>query len=126
MKLRDILRANLRTAKAVLLREELSVFWTCHSRTWAGKFLDGWCRKVLRTRLGPLKKFARTLRAHRELLLNWFEAKALSTGIVEGFNSLAKLTMKRAFGFRTFRAVEVALYHRLGDLPDPPAIHRFC
>ena len=126
LKLREILRANLRTARAVLLREELYVFWTYHSRAWAGKFLDAWCHKVMRTRLEPMKKFARTLRAHRELLLNWFDAKALSTGIVEGFNSLAKLTMKKAFGFRTYRAIEVALYHRLGALPDPPTIHRFC
>lgn len=126
IKLRDIVRANLRTARAVLLREELYVFWTYHSRVWAGKFLDAWCRKVMRTRIEPMKKVARMFRNHRDLLLNWFDAKALSTGIVEGFNSLAKLTMKKAFGFRTYRAIEVALYHRLGALPDPPSIHRFC
>jgi transposase len=126
LKLRDILRANLRTARAVLLREELYVFWTYHSRIWAGKFLDAWCAKVMRSRIEPLKKFARMLRNHRALLLNWFDAKALSSGIVEGFNSIAKLTMKKAFGFRTFRCIEVALYHRLGALPDPDTIHRFC
>ena len=126
IKLRDILRANLRTARAVLLREELYAFWTYYSRAWAGKFLDLWCRKVMRSRIEPLKKFARMMRNHHELILNWFEAKALSSGIVEGFNAVAKLTMKKAFGFRTYRAIEVALYHRLGDLPDPPTIHRFC
>ena len=126
IKLRDILRANLRTARAVLLREELYAFWTYYSRTWAGKFLDLWCRKVMRSRIEPLKKFARMMRNHRELILNWFDAKALSSGIVEGLNAVAKLTMKKAFGFRTYRAIEVALYHRLGDLPDPPTIHRFC
>jgi transposase len=126
IKLRDILRANLRTARAVLLREELYAFWTYYSRAWAGKFLDLWCRKVMRSRIEPLKKFARMMRNHRELILNWFDAKALSSGIVEGLNAIAKLTMKKAFGFRTYRAIEVALYHRLGALPDPPTIHRFC
>ena len=126
LKLRDILRANLRTARTILLREQLYAFWTYHSRIWAGKFLDAWCAKVMRSRIEPLKKFARMLRNHRELLLNWFHAKALSTGIVEGFNSIAKLTMKKAFGFRTYRCIEVALYHRLGALPDPVTIHRFC
>jgi len=126
IKLRDILRANLRTARAVLLREELYAFWTYYSRTWAGKFLDLWCRKVMRSRIEPLKKFARMMRNHRELILNWFDAKALSSGIVEGLNAVAKLTMKKAFGFRTYRAIEVALYHRLGALPDPPTVHRFC
>jgi transposase len=126
VKLADIVRANLRTARSVLLREDLYVLWTYHSRIWAGKFLDAWCRKVMRSRIEPLKKFAGMLRNHRELILNWFDAKALSSAIVEGFNGKAKLTMKKAFGFRTFRAFEVALYQTLGDLPLPHSIHRFC
>lgn len=126
LKLRDILRANLKTARSILLREKLYAFWTYHSPTWAGKFLDGWCREVMRSRIEPLKKFARMLQNHRALILNWFQAKALSSGIVEGFNGKAKLTMKKAYGFRTYRAVEVALYHTLGDLPLPDTIHRFC
>jgi len=126
VKLKDILRANLKTARSVLLREKLYAFWTYHSRTWAGKFLDGWCRAVMRSRIEPLKKYARMLRNHRELILNWFHAKALSSGIVEGFNGKAKLTMKKAYGFRTYRAIEVALYQTLGDLPLPDTIHRFC
>ena len=126
LKLNAILRANLRTARSVLLREKLYALWTYHSRTWAGKFLDGWCRTVMRSRIEPLKRFAKMLRNHRELILNWFQAKALSSGIVEGFNGKAKLTIKKAYGFRTYRAIEVALYHTLGDLPLPDSIHRFC
>ena len=126
LKLKDILRANLRTARSVLLREKLYALWSYHSRSWAGKFLDAWCRTVMRSRIEPLKKFARLLRNHRELILNWFQARALSSGIVEGFNGKAKLTIKKAYGFRTYPAIEVALYHTLGDLPLPTSIHRFC
>jgi transposase len=126
LKLAELVRANLKTARSVLLREELYAFWTYHSRSWAGKFLDAWCRKVIRSRIEPMKKFARMLQNHRELILNWFQAKALSSGIVEGFNGKAKLTMKKAYGFRTYRATEVALYHTRGDLPLPDSIHKFC
>jgi transposase len=126
LKLKDILQANLKTARSVLLREKLYALWTYHSRVWAGKFLDAWCLTVMRSRIEPLKKFARMLRNHRELILNWFQAKALSSGIVEGYNGKAKLTIKKAYGFRTYRAIEVALYHTLGDLPLPDTIHRFC
>ena len=50
------------------------------------------------------------LRRHRGLLLNWFRAKgSISSGAGEGFNNKAKLTTRRAYGFRTFRAIEVAL-----------------
>lgn len=67
------------------------------------------------------------LRAHRPLLLNWFRAKGqLSSGIVEGFNTKAKLTARKSFGFRTYHAMEIALYHALGALPEPESAHRFC
>ena len=42
-----------------------------------------------------------------------------SSGMVEGFNYNVKLTMRKAYGFRTYNAVEVALYHHLGKLPEP-------
>ncbi len=80
----------------------------------------------MRSQIEPMKKVAWTIRTHRSLLLNWFAAKAMSSGIVEGCNNKAKLTMRKAYGFRTFRAIEVALYHALGHLPDLPIAHRFC
>jgi Transposase and inactivated derivatives len=74
-----------------------------------------------------MKKVARMLRGHRELLLNWFRAKGqLSSATVEGFNNKVKLTTRKAFGFRTYHAVEIALYHTLGALPEPEFTHRFC
>ena len=61
------------------------------------------------------------------LLLNWFRAKgAISAGTVEGFNTKAKLTLRKSYGFRTYRAMEIALYHGLGALPEPRVTHRFC
>jgi len=67
------------------------------------------------------------LRKHRALLLNWFRAKGqISAGAVEGLNLKVKLTTRKAFGFRTYRAIEIALYHTLGALPEPPTTHRFC
>lgn len=123
----DILRFNLRTIRAYLLREDFDFFWGYVSPTWAGRFLDRWCTRALRSRLEPMKKVARMLRAHRHLLLNWFRARGLiSGGAVEGFNGKAKLITRRAFGFRTQRALEVALYHSLGRLPEPDFTHRFC
>jgi hypothetical protein len=31
-----------------------------------------------------------------------------------------------AHGFRSFSVAEAALYHTLGDLPEPEFIHKFC
>ena len=80
----------------------------------------------MRSRIEPMKKMARQLRNHRDLLLNWFKARGLvSLGAVEGQNNRLKLTVRKAFGFRTFRATEIGLYHAMGDLPEPPMTHRF-
>ncbi len=93
----------------------------------AGRYLDHWCRQAMRSRLEPLKAIARSMRSHRELILNWFRAKkAISAGVVEGFNNKLKLTTRKAYGFRSYKVAEVALYHTLGGLPEPNFTHRFC
>jgi transposase len=73
-----------------------------------------------------MKKLAKMLRAHRELLLNYFKAKKqFSSGVVEGLNNKAKVTRRRSSGFRTFRVTELARYHALGKLPEPELTHEF-
>jgi len=125
--MKELLQYNLRSVRAYLLKEEFQRLWDYVSPAWGGKFLDQWCRTVMRTRLDPMKKVARSLRAHRELILNWFRARGtISAGAVEGLNNKLKLTTRRAYGFRTFSACETALYHAMGDLPDPDRTHRFC
>ncbi len=126
-RLAELLQYNLRSVRAYLLKEDFQFFWSYKSPYWAGVFLDRWCTRTLRSRLDPMKKLARTLRAHRALLLNWFRAKGqFSSGAVEGLNTKAKLTMRKSYGFRTYRAMEIALYHTLGTLPEPNLTHRFC
>jgi transposase len=126
-RLSELLRYNLRAVRSYLLREQFQYFWTYHSATWAGKFLDRWCTQVLRSRIPPMQQVARMLRRHRPLLLNYFRAKgALSAAAVEGFNNKARVTTRTAYGFRTYRVLEIALYHTLGALPEPDTAHRFC
>ncbi|MFH1157627.1 MAG: ISL3 family transposase [Pseudomonadota bacterium] len=126
-KLRELLRYNLQSIRAYLLKEEFQTLWTYVSPSWAGQFIDRWTGRVMRSRIEPLKKEARTIRRHKALILNWFKAKgAFSSGIVEGLNNKAKLTMRKSYGFREFTTIEMALYHCMGGLPEPPLAHRFC
>lgn len=126
-KLSELLQYNLRSIRSYLLKEEFQFFWAYQSPYWAGQFMDKWCTKTMRSKIKPMKKVAKMLRRHRMLLLNWFKAKGqMSSGVVEGFNTKAKLTIRKAYGFRTFRAAEMALYHTLGALPEPTGTHRFC
>ena len=60
------------------------------------------------------------------LILNYFKArKVISSGTIEGLNNKAKVTMRKSYGFRTFRVTELALYHSLGKLPEPETAHKF-
>jgi len=127
VKLSEVLQYNLRTVRAYLHREEFQRFWEYRSPSWAGRFLKEWCRRVMRSRLEPMKKVVRLLRRHERLILNWFEAQGtISAAVVEGLNNNVKLTMRKAYGFRTQEAIEIALYHQLGDLPEPEFTHEFC
>ena len=126
VKLRDLLRYNLRSVRAYLLREDFQRFWEYHAPGWAGHFLDQWCVRTMRSKIEPMKKVARTLRRHRPLILNWFRAKgAISAGTVEGLNNKVKLTTRKSYGYRTYEAIETSLYHNLGALPQPEFTHRF-
>lgn len=127
VKMSELLKYNLKSVRAHLQREDFQQFWLYRSPEWARKFLREWCTRTMRSKLEPMKKIARSLREHEELLLNWFRAKGeISAGIVEGFNNKAKLTMRKSYGFRSEEAIKMALYHSLGALPEPKSTHRFC
>jgi transposase len=125
-KLRQLVRYNLKTVKAYLLREAFQKFWTYTSPYWAEKFLNQWTKRAMYSKIDEMKSVAQMLRRHQPLILNWFRTKKrLSNGIVEGFNNKAKLTMRKSYGFRLYRTTQVALYHQLGELPVPKLTHEF-
>ena len=118
--LNALVASKLATARAWLLKETFQPFWRYRSTTWAGYFLSVWTERALRSRLKPMKKVARMLRTHEVLLLNWFRAKGeISSGAVEGLNNKIRVVTRRSYGFRTYKAMEIALYHNLGRLPEP-------
>jgi transposase len=123
-----LLRAKLETARAWALKDLFEHFWTYKSWKHAGAFLGYWTWRALRSRIEPMKKVARMLRTHEDLLLNWFKAKGeISSGAVEGLNNKIRVVTRRSYGFRTYDAMEIALYHTLGRLPEPEEFtHRFC
>lgn len=126
VKLNDLLACNLKTIRAYLLKEDFQSFWDYTSATWAGKFLDQWCNQVMRSKLEPMKKVAKTIRSHKTLLLNWFEAKnTISLGAVEGQNNKAKVVIRKSYGFKTAEALQISLYHKLGKLPVPKRAHEY-
>ncbi len=94
-RLRDILRYSLKTVRAYLLKEAFQQLWGYNSPAWAAKFLDQWCRQVMRSGVEPMKKIARSMRDHRELILNYFRAQScFPAASSRGLNNKAKVTMR--------------------------------
>jgi transposase len=125
-RLRGLLRLNLRTARSYILKEDFNHFWTYNSVTWAGKFLERWCDMAVRSGIAPMKRVAKMLHSHRDLILNYFRArKEYSSSVVEGLNNKVKLVTRKAFGFREYDTIKIALFHTLGRLPEPEHAHRF-
>ena len=125
-KLKELLGYNLRCVRAYLLKESFDRFWTYKSAYWAERYLDNWCTQALKSRITPLKKFVKMIRTHKELIMNWFASKRLSSGVVEGFNNKVKLTVRKSYGFGSDETLQTALFHTLGKLPEPELTHRFC
>ena len=127
IKLRELVQYNLRSVRSYLLKEDFQFFWDYNDTFWARQFLGRWCSKVMRSRLEPMKKVAKSLREHTPLIMNWFKARGvISLGAVEGLNNKEKLIVRKAYGYRTYEAAEIALYHTMGALPEPVRAHRFC
>ena len=127
VRLNELLQYNLKSVRSHLMKEDFQRLWGYHSPYWAGRFLDEWCTRAMRSKIEPMKKVARSFREKHELILNWFYAGGtISAGIVEGFNNKLKLITRKSYGFRTQEAYETALYHNLGALPELQFTHEFC
>jgi len=121
-----MLRYDLKSVRAYLYKESFQAFWEYSSPYWANLFLRKWCGKAMRSQLEPVKKFVKTVRNHQPLMMNWFRAKKqYSSGTVEGMNRKVNLVTRKAYGFRQYETLEIALFHTMGKLPEPESTHRF-
>ena len=77
VRLRDIVRYNLKTIRAYLLKEDFQWFWEYVSPYWAGIFLDQWCNKVMRSKIEPMKKSLRQSVTIGNSFLTGFGQKAV-------------------------------------------------
>lgn len=115
---------NLRCNRAYLLKESFREFWEYQSKGWARRFLIKWFWWATHSRLKPMRDFAWMLRNHEDNILTYFDEK-ITNGAVEGMNNKAKVVSHRCYGFRTAKNYITALYHCLGNLPEPKLVHRF-
>lgn len=105
----------LKTARAWALKESAMGLWHYVSRTWAEKGWNRWLAWAVRSRLEPVKKVARTIKAHLWGILNAIVLDAHNGG-AESINSRIKAVKVRSRGFRNKQRFRNAIYFHLGNL----------
>lgn len=114
-------RCNHRIYRASRLKDEFEPFWE-YKAPWAAKrFLKNWTTAALRSRLEPMRKFARTIRQHLSGILAFVDSR-LTNAIPEGINRIIKIVKNRASGFRSLEAFSDLIYLTVGDVDIPARI----
>jgi len=102
-------RLNSPLYRGYLLNEQLRALYRSESRPHAPALLDAWLRAAARSKLKPFVKLARTLREHKDGILNAIRL-GLSNSRLEGLASRIRLISHRSFGFHTAEPL-IALIH---------------
>lgn len=98
-RLKELLAANKRLSTAYILRDAMKKLWDYKYPRAAETWFDGWYQRAIRSRIEPLKKFARSLKARLDGILAHCRFP-LHTGILEGINNKVKVIKRVAYGFR--------------------------
>ena len=107
-RLDEVLALNKTLFLAYYMKDALRVVWDCAGKRDARKVLDAWIRFADVSGIHMLKSFARTLAAHREGILAWYDYP-ISTGPLEGTNNKIKTMTRQAYGFRDFEFFKLKL-----------------
>ena len=98
-RLQELLAANRRLFTVYVLRDVLKKLWDYKYPRAAEKWFLGWYSRAIRSRIGPLKRFARALKDRLHGILAHCKYP-LHTGTIEGINNKVKLIKRVAYGYR--------------------------
>ena len=99
IKLNELLAANRKLATVYVLKDDLKHLWDFVSVGHAKRFWQQWYRRAIRSRIEPLKVFARKLKSFLPGILSHCRYP-LHTSLLEGINNKIKVIKRMAYGFR--------------------------
>src|SRR5579864_2875615 len=112
---KNLCRQYTKLGRAMSLRESLQAIYASPERQVAEAELDWWCGWAARSRLGPFRKLAKTVRQHWDGILAYFDTH-LTSAAIEAVNGIIQLAKRMARGFKNFLYFRTAAYHRAGKL----------
>lgn len=82
-----------------VLKDDLKHLWDYQRPGAALKFWNNWYSRAIRSRIEPLKRFARNLKPYLPGILAHCHYP-LHTSVLEGINNKIKVLKRMAYGFR--------------------------
>lgn len=99
VRLKELLAANRKLATVYVLKDDLKHLWDFKYLGAAKRFWKQWYNRAIRSRIEPLKTFARNLKEHIDSILSHCTFP-LHTGLLEGINNKIKVIKRMAYGYR--------------------------
>jgi transposase len=99
IQLEELLDANKALLTVYVLKDDLKALWRYRHSGYARRFWARWLRRAMRSRIEPLKTFARRLKPYLPGILAHCRYP-LGTNLIEGINNKIKVIKRVAYGFR--------------------------
>ncbi len=108
-------KLNLKTMRALHIRENFQAIYKAETEEFFIQLLNKWYFWATHSRLEPIKKVAKTIKAHWNGIISWKRSQ-INNGILEGLNSIIQAAKSKARGFRTFRYFRIMVFLTTGKL----------
>jgi transposase len=110
---------RLETGKAWGYKELLRDLWNHTDAASATAYFKDWYRRVIHTKLKPMKKVARTIKGRLENVVSYC-THGITNGVAEGMNSKIMSIKRRVGGFRNRENFKTAIFFYCGGLDLHP------
>jgi transposase len=114
--------ADLKTARAWAIKENLRRLWHYRRRGWAERHWKRWYFWATHSRLKPVTEVAYMLKRRLDGVLSYFAHRITNAG-AEGLNSRIQAISTAARGYRNRDHFKTAIYFHCGGLNLYPATH---
>ncbi len=111
----EIYQSQLETGKAWAFKEMLRDLWNHETAAEATVYFQEWYRRVIHTKLDPMKSLARTIKERLSNVVSYCTHR-ITNAVAEGMNSKIMSIKRRVGGFRNIENFKTAIFFHCGGL----------
>jgi transposase len=113
--LEDVFHLRLETGKAWAYKELLRDLWNHDDAASATIYFKDWYRRVIHTKLEPMKKVARMIKERLANVVSYC-THGITNAVAEGINSKIMSIKRRVGGYRNIENFKIAIFFHCGRL----------